>query len=179
MPRPVRALSSTLLLLGLSGPAAAQPGHWPGMLGVERGRVGLEVQAMTRELRAHFGAPEDRGLLVARVVQDRPAARAGVRVGDVLLEAGGAPLDEPFDLVRAVGRPVAGEKLELVLLREGKRLTLAVEPEGEAMPWLDPGEWRRYFDRGVREGREEILRRLEELERRLRDLERKVEQQTT
>jgi C-terminal processing protease CtpA/Prc len=149
------------------------------MLGVERGRIGLEVQAMTAELREHFGAPKDRGLLVVRVTPERPAARAGVRVGDVLLEAGGAPLDQPFDLVRAVGRPEAGEKLELTLLRDGKRQTLAVEPEGDAMPWVDPGEWRRHLERGLHQGRDELLRRLDELERRLRELERKVEQQTT
>jgi C-terminal processing protease CtpA/Prc len=149
------------------------------MLGVERGRIGLEVQPMTPELREHFGAPEDRGLLVVRVAAGRPAARAGVEVGDVLLEAGGAPLGEPFDLVRAVARPAAGEKLELVLLRDGKRRTLAVEPEGEAMPWVDPGEWRRSFERGLHRGHEELLRRLDELERRLRDVERKVEQEKT
>jgi hypothetical protein len=149
------------------------------MLGIERGRIGLEVQPMTAELREHFGAPADRGLLVARVAEGRPAERAGIEVGDVLLEADGSPLGEPFDLVRAVGRATAGEKLELVLLRGGKRKTIAVEPEGEASPWVDPGEWRRFLERGVREGRDEILRRLDELERRLRDLERKVEQEAT
>lgn len=172
---------ASVCLLGLSGPAAAQPGphHWPGILGIERGRIGLEVQPMTAELREHFGAPADRGLLVVRVVEGRPAERAGVKVGDVLVEAGGTPLGEPYDLVRSVGRAAAGEKLELALLRDGKRRTLGVEPEGEATPWVDPGEWRRFLERGVREGRDEILHRLEELERRLRDVERKVEQETT
>jgi hypothetical protein len=180
MREPVRCLIAVLPLTFVhAGPALAQPGHWPfpGMLGVERGRIGLEVQPMTAELRAHLGAPEDRGLLVVRIAPDRPAARAGVRVGDVLLEAGGAALEQPFDLVKAVARPAAGEAVELVLLRDRKRLTLSVVPEGEATPWVDPDAWRGYFERGVRQGREELQRRLEELEKRLRELERRVDEQ--
>ena len=63
---------------------------------------------MTPELREHFEAPSDSGVLVNRVEADRPAARAGVRVGDVLITGDGERIREPFDLVKVVGRVPEG-----------------------------------------------------------------------
>src|SRR5262245_19487116 len=52
------------------------------------GRLGVMVMELTPELRAYFGAPRDSGLLIAQVVPDSAAARAGVRVGDVITRFG-------------------------------------------------------------------------------------------
>jgi S1-C subfamily serine protease len=49
-----------------------------------KGRLGVMVMSLTPELRKHFGAPDDRGVLVAHVEPDTPAAKAGVEVGDVI-----------------------------------------------------------------------------------------------
>jgi membrane-associated protease RseP (regulator of RpoE activity) len=140
-------------------------------------RIGVQVQPMTPELREHLKAPPDRGLLVGRVEPDRPAARAGLHVGDVIVSAGGKPMRTPFDLVRVVARAPAREPLELKIVRDGKKRTIAVEPEAEPTPWADPEHWAELLERGVYRGSKELRRRLETLERRLEELERRFERE--
>lgn len=158
-------------------PVAAQP--WPddleGALDVDRGRIGIEVQPMTKELREHFEAPADRGLLVSRVDPDRPAAKAGMVVGDVLLEGDGEPLLRPLDLTRIVTRTPRGEELELTAVRQGKTLTFRLLPDGDGMPWLDPDYWRDWAQKGMRMGSEELRRHLRELDKQLEELQRRLE----
>lgn len=161
----------------LVAPVTAQP--WPpgvdAMVNPSEGRIGVQVQPMTPELREHFQAPADRGLLVSRVQPDRPGAAAGIEVGDVLLEGDGQPLARPFDLIRLVSRAPQGKQVELTALRDGKPLTFHVQPEGEGMPWIDPNYWREWAERGMHRGSEELQRHLRELDRRLEDLQRRLE----
>jgi hypothetical protein len=165
------ALALTLLTAP-AGHAEADP---PGPALPGRSRIGLEVQPMTPELRRHFHAPSDRGLLVTRVEPGRPADRAGVQVGDVLTEAGGEPLGRSYDLVRVVGRAPAGEALALRVLRDGEARSIPVVPEGPSAPWPDPGAWADWLERGMQMGSEELRDQLRELERRLEQLERRLE----
>jgi membrane-associated protease RseP (regulator of RpoE activity) len=143
----------------------------------QRGRLGIQIQPMTPELREYFKAPSDRGLLVTHIDANSPAARAGLRVGDVIVTARGEPMRRPFDLVRVVGRVSAGGSLELRIIRDGHERTLTVQPGGEPMPWVDPEYWSEWFGRSLRPGTESLRRRLDDLERRLEELERKLEQQ--
>jgi hypothetical protein len=169
-------IAATLTCLAFGTAASAQGPHHElegGAFG--RSRIGVQVQPMTTELREHFHAPPDKGLLVTRVEPDGAAARAGVEVGDILVEAGSEPLTKPFDLLRIVNRVPAGETLEISAVREGKPLTFTLQPEGEGMPWLDPNYWRDWAQRGMRMGSEELQRQLHELDRRLKELERKLE----
>ncbi len=62
---------------------------------VRRGYLGVEVFPVSRADAREAGMGDVRGVLVTRVVSGGPAARAGVRPGDVLLEVGGRPVDEP------------------------------------------------------------------------------------
>lgn len=171
--RPLEFIAAALLLVLLAAGVAQGQYEWlldrPFM--PQRGRIGVQVQPMTAELRKHFGAPGDRGLLVTRVESQRPAGRAGLAVGDVIVEAGGRPMADSSDLVRVVAGVAAGGKLELGIVRGGKTQTLVVEPEGEAMPWADPEAWSELFDEGMRKGSRELQRKLRELERRLEQLE--------
>ena len=177
-----QARRSSLVLLTLLGGLAAPPALAADpplpLPPLERGRIGVQVQSLTPELREHFAAPTDRGLLVARVLPDRPASRAGVRVGDVLLDANGEPLRVTADLLRIVAGVEEGERLSVRLVRAGKERTLELEPEGEAHAGIpaDAWEgWNRWFHRGMRQGSRELRQRLEELEDRLEDLERRLE----
>lgn len=140
------------------------------------GRIGVQVEPMTPELRGFFHAPADRGVLVARVETDRPAARAGLRVGDVIVSAGGEPVREPLDLIRIVAAAPAGEAIEIGILREGKERELGVEPEGEPSLWAEPERLGTWFEEKLHRGSRELRERLEQIERRLEELERKLEE---
>ncbi len=150
--------------------------HDFGMFPVGRGRIGAQIQPMTPELRAFMGAPEDRGVLVERVVDGSPAEAAGLRVGDVITEAGGEPIDGPADLIRAIHSLEEGEDLELTQIRDGKRLTTEVTPEpashrghgslGEA---CEKPSCSHHGHRGSG-----LERRLDEVEERLRELEKHI-----
>ena len=167
------ALLGLVLLAGLAAPLAAGPetGTSP-MPPFARGRIGLQVQPMTPELREHMKAPKDAGVLVVRVEAGKPAAAAGVRVGDVVTRADGEAVDSPHDLIARVASVPEGEKLALEVVREGRALTLEVAPEGA------PGGGHRGFGRwppgGFHHGIESLERRLEELERRLERLEERL-----
>ncbi len=168
----VLVLTTALLAL----PATAEsfeeldPTGWLG-----RARIGVQVQPMTPELREFFKAPRDRGVLVVRVVDDSPAAKAGIRVGDVITDAGGEPLRQPFQLVHRVARADQDEPFELDIVREGEAVALSPQPEGQAMPWPGNRDWHELGERwrrGLDEGADTLRERMEDFERRLEQLER-------
>ncbi len=79
-----------------------------------------------RRLRAAVGLPGREGLLVRAVDEDGPAARAGVRAGDLLVEAGGQPLGSPDDLFDVLGALTDGEALDLRVVRGADELDIRV-----------------------------------------------------
>ena len=70
---------------------------------VTRGWLGVSIQPLTPELARSFGAKDPKGVLINEVVPDSPAAKAGLKPGDILLEFDGRPMEGPGDLQRAVG----------------------------------------------------------------------------
>jgi len=168
---PVRLGAACFALVSLllaSGPASAGiPFHR------DPARLGIEVQPMTPELRRFFRAPEGAGVLVARVEPDSPAEKAGVKVGDVILEAGGEEIESPGDLLRKALPAPEGEELKLVLLRDGAKLELGIVPRGFPHPplWDRDELWGPQQQELLRELREQIHR----LEKRLEELEHQLE----
>jgi hypothetical protein len=155
-----------LVLAAAAEAEDAGPQSWPG-----RGRLGMEVQPMTSELREFFGAPADYGVLVVRVQEGRPARSAGIQVGDVIVAAGGETLVRPHELVGVVARAPAGAKLVLEVVRKGEVQNIEVAPEGEPATsetldaWLD-GRWGKK--------RSETSKKLEAIEKRLEAIERSL-----
>ena len=96
---------------------------------VTRGWLGVLIQDVTRELAESFGMAQPRGALVARVMPDGPAAKAGLEAGDVILRFNGEDIVYSSDLPPRVGRTAVGRKVEVDILRAGKprTVTLAVE----------------------------------------------------
>jgi S1-C subfamily serine protease len=89
-----------------------------------KGRLGAMVMSLTPELREHFGAAADRGVLVARVEPGTPAKAAGLAVGDVIVEVGTKPVDGAMDVLAALSTVRKGQSVALHVVRDGKAHTL-------------------------------------------------------
>ncbi len=93
---------------------------------VSRGRIGVMIQEVTRELADSFGLDKSRGALVASVEKNSPAAKAGLEAGDVILEFGGKAVGQSSDLPRIVGNTRPGSKVKLQVWRGGSARELAI-----------------------------------------------------
>jgi serine protease Do len=100
---------------------------------VMRGRIGVQVQEMTDELAASFGLKELNGALVAAVEKGGPAARAGLKPGDVVLSFDGKPLLTSSDLARMVASAKPGTVVPLEIWRKGEKKSLKVAVGEAAM----------------------------------------------
>jgi serine protease Do len=95
---------------------------------VQRARMGVMIQPLTHELAEEFGLDAPEGVLVADVVADTPAAKAGLEPGDVIVEYAGQAVSSPRELQAVVERSEIGTKQQMVVMRDGKRRTLEVIP---------------------------------------------------
>lgn len=96
---------------------------------VSRGWLGVLIQDVNRELAESFGMERPMGAVVLRVLPDSPAAKAGMRVGDVVVRFDGTPIEHSSDLPVVVGRAQVGGKATVQVIREGKRVRLSVPIE--------------------------------------------------
>lgn len=88
--------------------------------------VGLAPAEVARQLRASVGLPERAGLLVRTVTEGSPAAEAGMKVGDLLVEAGGSPVHTVDDLHLAMDDARATDVLALTVVRGADELSVTV-----------------------------------------------------
>ncbi len=86
---------------------------------------------MARHLRRAVGLPDRDGVLVRGVEEGSPAESAGIREGDLIVSAGGAPIEDPDALHEALARAGSGN-LDLGLVRGVEELTVTVDLGGEA-----------------------------------------------
>ncbi|MFV3074665.1 DegQ family serine endoprotease [Niveispirillum fermenti] len=93
---------------------------------VERGWLGVNLQAVTKELAEGLGLKKEGGALIATVDAKSPAEKAGLQPGDVVLSAGGKPVKDTRDLARQVGMVKPGTKLDLGIWRDGRERTMTV-----------------------------------------------------
>jgi serine protease Do len=93
---------------------------------VKRGWMGVNIQSLNAELAQGFGLDEPKGALVAGVLEDGPAARAGVEVGDIILRFDAHEIKSMRDLPRAVAATKAGRNVAVEVLRSGKQLTITL-----------------------------------------------------
>jgi len=93
---------------------------------VARGWLGVQIQAVTPEIAASLGVKDPKGALVASVVPDSPAARAGVRQGDVILAINGKEVNDSHDVTRRVAALPAGKSAAFTVLRNGGQQNLSI-----------------------------------------------------
>lgn len=105
----------------------------PGM-GISRTYLGVRVQSMTEELREYFKAPRGRGVLVSRVEEDTPAAKAGLRAGDVIIAVNGKGIAERGDIAEALADKEPGDTVPVKIVRDGSEKTLTVEIAERSTP---------------------------------------------
>jgi len=93
---------------------------------VERGWLGVSIQPVSPEIAEALKLPKPEGALVASLAEDGPAAKAGVRQGDVILEFAGKPVEQVNALPRMVAAMPAGERAPLKLWRDGRAVQVNV-----------------------------------------------------
>ncbi len=99
------------------------------MIGHKGGFLGVQLTDLTPELRAHFGAPEDAGVMVSKVVADSAAERAGVKVGDVITRVNGEDVDSSMAVKHAIVQLEDGAAADLEIWRDGRVETLSANVE--------------------------------------------------
>jgi len=93
---------------------------------VSRGWLGVVIQEVNKDLAESFGLDKPAGALVAQLVEDGPAAKGGLQVGDVILSLNGQTINESADLPHLVGNMKPGDKASLEVIRDNKRQTLSM-----------------------------------------------------
>jgi len=88
---------------------------------------------LTKQLADYFGITGGKGLLVTSVTDDGPAAKAGVRAGDVITAIEGEEVDSPGELSRVINRKKDGE-VTLTIIRNKSQQTIRVTPSEARVP---------------------------------------------
>jgi serine protease Do len=94
---------------------------------VTRGWLGVVIQQISPEIAEHLELEDEKGALVSRVMPDGPADDAGIERYDVIVEFNGQAIDEMSDLPRVVASTGVGKKVDVVVLRDGKRKQLSAK----------------------------------------------------
>jgi serine protease Do len=93
---------------------------------VTRGRIGVQIQPVTKEDAESFGLGAPRGALVNGVEKDAPAAKAGVEIGDIIIKVDGRDVKSSNELPRIISAVKPGTKINLTIWRKGSQREVAV-----------------------------------------------------
>jgi len=113
------------------GPAITSDGPWVFALGGSR-RIGISTTELTKQLADYFGVTGG-GVLVTNVSDDGPAAKAGLRAGDVITAVDGETVETSGDISRVINRKKDGE-ITLTIIRNKQQQTLRVMPSEGGRP---------------------------------------------
>ncbi len=104
---------------------------------VARGWLGVQIQDVTRELAESFEMDRPHGALVSKVVDESPAKKAGIKIGDIIVEFNGKNIETSGELPPVVGITPVNKKVKMKVIRQGKYKTLKVKvgllPESEVL----------------------------------------------
>lgn len=94
----------------------------------ESRQIGVSVTELTKQLAENFGVSGGKGLLIENVRENSPAAKAGLKAGDVIVEADGKEVKNSLELIRALNGKKEGD-VTLTIVRDKNRQTISVTPE--------------------------------------------------
>jgi serine protease Do len=111
---------------------------------VVRGRIGVQIGPVTKEVAESIGLGQPRGALVTGVEKDQPAEKAGIEAGDIIVKVDGKAVDKSGDLPRIVGGLKPGSRAVLQVYRRGatRDLTVSIvefEPDRPLRRAAEPG----------------------------------------
>jgi serine protease Do len=112
---------------------------------VTRGRIGVQIEPVSKELAESIGLSKAQGALINRIEPGAPADKAGLEAGDVILKIDGKPIEKSVDLPRLVGNTKPGTKSNLTVFRRGTTKEMGIviaelEPEKTAKRSADADE---------------------------------------
>jgi membrane-associated protease RseP (regulator of RpoE activity) len=172
----------------------------PGELLLKGPYLGVSTMALTDELRTHFGVPKDSGVMISSVGENTPAAKAGLKAGDIITAVDGKKVDSSGALSRAIREKEKGAQVRVEFRRNGaNQQVFATLAEREGMnfgefridkdfirepviigeeavermtTFFNSPEWRDRLESIQDCGR--VQARVRELETRLKELEKKI-----
>jgi membrane-associated protease RseP (regulator of RpoE activity) len=100
-------------------------GKWVFSMGSHR-RIGVSTQPLEKQLAEYFGVTE--GILITSVTENSPAAKAGLKAGDIITSVDGEKVDSPGDVSRAINKKQEGA-ITLTIVRDRSPRTVTVTPE--------------------------------------------------
>ena len=106
--------------------AAEKNGHVSGNKGIIRPWIGVQGQALTKDLAESMNAPNTRGVLISKLHKKSPAKKAGMQVGDIIQKVNNHVINDPIEMKFRLATVPIGEKAELTVLRKGKELDLMI-----------------------------------------------------
>jgi membrane-associated protease RseP (regulator of RpoE activity) len=116
-------------------------------------RIGVSTTQLTKQLAEFFGVADGKGLLVTSVGDDSPAAKAGIRAGDIITAVDGEKVENGGDLTRAIGKKKDGDVI-LTIVRDKNQRSITVTPKEASGPTIGPS------GTGPRTGRQVIIPRI-------------------
>ncbi len=107
---------------------------------VRRGQLGVYIQDLTPELAKALDVRQEHGAVVTQVAPHSPAAKAGLKTGDVVVKVDGSPVQSAADLRNTVGLMRIGQTVALDVLRDGKPMHIEARIEKAKETKLEAGE---------------------------------------
>ena len=101
---------------------------------VVRGWIGVEPQDITPELAESFGLKQKAGAIIAGVLKNGPADRAGMRPGDILVAVDGKPVTDTTDMLNLIAQLEPGKKSKVTVQRKGQESLLEITPGKRPKP---------------------------------------------
>lgn len=153
--------------------------------------IGVSMQSLSGDLGEYFGVPNGEGALITEVMDDTPAAKAGLKVGDVVIEVNGEKVESPSDVSSELRGKDRGEEVELSIIRNKAKQKVSVEiDEIESFGMQFPGNLRGMMNWNGNRGQtyhnwnvpsapqidqEDFMRKMEEMQKRLEEMKVRLE----
>jgi serine protease Do len=114
--------------------------HSPGR---EHGYLGVSLRDLTAQLGDYFGVKDGEGALIEQVSEDTPAAAAGLKAGDVIVQIDDEKIDDVSDATSYLRDKDPGDEVAVTVMRKGKDKTFKVtlDKTSDALAWAGEGDW--------------------------------------